>query len=103
MTDSTVSAFAQWSTAECTEDHARDPFPDGGHNCPMRTKDGGRPENPWVLVALKLYTQQNGSMDSKCYSLLWGSESDSLKNSTWADKIDTREGAPKPDTDEFIQ
>ena len=72
MSDASVSAFIQFSTAACTEDHARDPFPDGGHNCPMKTEDGGKPEDPWVLVALKLYAQQGGSMDTKCFSLLWG-------------------------------
>ena len=101
--EESVSAFVSWSDAVCTEDHDREPFPDGGHNCPMKTKDGGKPEMPWVLVALKLYAQQDGSMDSKCYGLLWGDADDSLKKSPWADITDFREGAPKPTTTEFFQ
>ena len=50
--------------------------------CPFKTRNGGAPENPWVLAAAKLYTHMEGSKHSKCYSLIWGDESDSLKNST---------------------
>ena len=99
MSEGSVSAFMQFSTAECTEDHARDPYPDGGHNCPMKTPNGGEPEMPWILVALKLYAQHGGSMDTKCYSLLWGEDADSLRNSTWTDRVDLHPGAPKPDVE----
>jgi len=91
-TEPMVSAFIEFSKDACTEDHDRDPFPDGGHNCPMRFKDGGRPEAPWVLVAMKLYAQQGGSKDSKCYDLLWGDDTDSLKHSPWTERVDLREG-----------
>ena len=94
MNDESVSAFIEFSKEACTEDHDRDPFPDGGHNCPMRKLDGGAPENPWVLVALKLYAQQDGTLDSKCYDLLWGSNVDSLRNSPWIEQVDLREGLP---------
>ena len=55
MTDDSVSAFIQFSSDVCEEDNARDPYPDGGHNCPMKIPEGGKPEMPWVLVAMKLY------------------------------------------------
>lgn len=100
--DIAVSIFAQWSEAACVEDHARDPFPDGGHNCPMKIPNGGEPEMPWALVAMKLYAMHGGSQDSKCHELLWGNNADSLKNSTWADKIDMVDGVA-PISDEFIQ
>jgi len=47
--------FIDFKEEECEEDDARSPFPDGGHCCPLRNADGGKPENPWLLVALKLY------------------------------------------------
>ena len=68
----------------------------------MKTKEGGKPETPWVLVALKLYAQHGGTIDSKCYSLLWGEEADSLKNSTWTDKVELHPGAPKEEEVEFL-
>merc|ERR1712156_73577 len=43
--------------------------------------DGGSPETRWVLAAAKLYTHMEGAEDSKCYSLIWGNETDSLRNS----------------------
>jgi len=43
--------------------------------------DGGWPETRWVLAASKLYTHMEGAEDSKCYSLIWGNETDSLRNS----------------------
>jgi len=58
----------------------------------MRFVDGGKPENPWVLVALKLYAQHDGAESSKCYSLLWGYDTDSLNNSQWTERIDLRDG-----------
>ena len=65
----------------------------------MKKEDGGKPEAPWVLVALKLYAQQDGSASSKCHDLLWGDSTDSLRNSPWTDKVDVR----MPKSDEFIQ
>jgi len=56
-----MAAFVEFSTEVCSEDHLRDPVKDSGHMCPAKFADGGKPENPWVLVALKLYAQQNGS------------------------------------------
>lgn len=67
-----VGVFIDFKKEECEEDDARAPYPDGGHCCPLRTADGGRPENPWLLVALKLYAQHHGDMNTKCYELLWG-------------------------------
>lgn len=78
MIDGSVAAFAQFSADACTKDGAREPFPDGGHNCPMKFADGGRPETWWVLTAFKLYAQLDGDKGSKCYSMLWGNETDSL-------------------------
>ena len=87
MTDDSVSAFIQFSSDVCEEDNARDPYPDGGHNCPMKIPEGGKPEMPWVLVAMKLYAQQGGSTDSKCHDLLWGESADSLGNSPWVEQV----------------
>ena len=46
-----------------------------------KPNNGGWPENAWVLAAAKLYTHMEGAEDSKCYSLIWGNETDSLRNS----------------------
>jgi hypothetical protein len=46
----------------------------------MKIPRGGWPENPWLLTAIKLYTQQGGSSESKCYDLLWGNSLTSLRN-----------------------
>ena len=46
-----------------------------------KPNNGGWPENTWVLAASKLYTHMEGAKDSKCYSLIWGNETDSLRNS----------------------
>jgi hypothetical protein len=47
----------------------------------MKFEDGGKPENTWVLAAIKLYTQQGGSPDSQCYKYIWGNDTISLRNS----------------------
>jgi len=65
----------------------------------MKTPDGGKPEEPWVLVAIKLYAQHGGSEDSKCFELLWGEGEDSLRNSTWTDKVELHPGEPKVNVD----
>ena len=39
---------------------------------------------------LKLYGQQNGSKDSKCYSMMWGSDADSLRNNNDVEYYDIR-------------
>jgi hypothetical protein len=36
MADDSVSVFVEFSKDACIEDHDREPFPDGGHNCPMK-------------------------------------------------------------------
>jgi hypothetical protein len=74
-------SFLQFTAAACAEDNDRKPFPDGGHNCPMKKLDGGRPENPWVLNAMKLYTHMEGSEDSMCYKIMYGNETTSMRNS----------------------
>jgi len=56
----------------------------------MKKLDGGRPENWWVLTAIKLYGQQGGSTQSDCYKQLWGHEEISLRNSTDVDIFDIR-------------
>ena len=53
----------------------------------MKQKDGGRPENVWVLTAAKLYTHMDGAADSKCYEMMWGDATDSLQNSTDIEKF----------------
>jgi len=73
------AAFAQFAEGPCDEDRARQPFPDGGHNCPLKV-DG--PESRWVLAALRLYGQLHGSRASRCYDVLWGEDSDSLRNAS---------------------
>lgn len=57
-------SFIQLNAKVCAEDHDRAPFPDGGHNCPMKKLNGGGPESPWVLYGMKLYTHMNGNEDS---------------------------------------
>lgn len=81
-------AFVQFSEAACPEDHDRQPYPDGGHNCPMKFKDGGGPETPWVLTAIKLFAHHDGDTTSKCHDLLWGNSSDSLRNTNTTDKVE---------------
>jgi hypothetical protein len=56
----------------------------------MKFKDGGKPENTWVLAAIKLYTQQDGSPDSQCYKYLWGNDTTSLRNSPDVDLHEIR-------------
>lgn len=81
------AAFVEFTEEACVEDHDRDPYPDGGHNCPMKFANGGGPETPWVLTAIKLYAQKGGSDTSECYRMLWGDDSDSLKNSETAEMV----------------
>ena len=84
-------AFVQFSAAACAEDGAREPVvKDGGHMCPAKTARGGWPENVWLLAAIKLYTQQGGSKESKCFGMLWGNSTDSLRNSNTTDLTDVR-------------
>ena len=67
MDDKSTGIFAQFSADACNDDGDRKPnWSDDGHNCPLKRKDGGRPENIWVLTAAKLYTHMNGAEDSKC-------------------------------------
>ena len=53
----------------------------------MKQKDGGRPENVWVLTAAKLYTHMEGNYDSKCYHMMWGTDADSLQKDTNIEKF----------------
>lgn len=57
VNENAQAAFVQFSTEACKEDDDRKPFPDGGHNCPLKKIDAGRPEMWWVLKMLKLYGQ----------------------------------------------
>jgi len=100
--DAKAHAFVQFSESACFEDHDRSPFPDGGHNCPMKKLDGGFPENPWVLTAAKLYTHMNGSEDSVCYNMMFGNETFSLQNSVSVEKHDIAE-AKKLDFNEKVE
>lgn len=72
------AAFVQFSQAACTEDHKHSPFTDSGHNCPFKADV----ETPWVTRMLKLYLQQGGSPQSKCYDAIWGTSIGSLRNSS---------------------
>jgi hypothetical protein len=75
----TTSAFIQFNAASCAEDKARTPYPDGGHNCPLKFPS---PESPWVLIAMKLYTHMDGNSNSNCADLLWGVGTKSLAKDT---------------------
>ena len=80
MDDKSTGIFAQFSADACNDDGDRKPnWSDDGHNCPLKRKDGGRPENIWVLTAAKLYTHMNGAEDSKCFDMIWGNTDDSLQ------------------------
>lgn len=48
------AAFIDFSGKACREDFQHI---DRGHMCPCKTKNGGGPETPWVLTAMKLYAQ----------------------------------------------
>jgi len=85
-------AFVDFTADACKEDGDRKPFPDGGHNCPMKFKNGGGPETPWVLHAIKLYTHFDGDKSTQCHEFLWGDSADSLKNSKTAEIADVRPG-----------
>ena len=82
----TTSAFIQFNAASCDEDKDRSPYPDGGHNCPLK-KYPNTPETPWVLVAMKLYTHMGGSSDSNCADLLWGNGATSLAADSNLDRL----------------
>merc|ERR1719326_911406 len=69
------AAFAVFSEASCAEDHKREPFPDGGHNCIMKTDS---PEAPWVRVALQLYLAGSAERPADCEAALWGDGPGSL-------------------------
>jgi len=102
--DAKKHAFLQFSEAACTEDNDRKPFPDGGHNCPMKKLDGGAPESPWVLTAIKLYTHMDGSEDSMCYKMMFGNETSSIVNSKDIEKFDLNGRGKSTQIDEkFIQ
>lgn len=83
-----TAAFAQFSSEACIEDDDRSPFPDGGHDCPLKFANGSSPEWPWVLSAAKLYAQQGGLSDSDCYGLLWGDSTDALAQSQNVDIVE---------------
>ena len=100
--EGSTAVFAQFTADVCEDDGDRQPIcPDAGHNCPMKSKDGGRPENVWVLTAIKLYTHMDGAKDSKCYSMLWGNESDSLQNSSDVENFILSH--PESEAEAFIQ
>jgi dienelactone hydrolase len=76
------AAFGQFSSTACSEDGARKPFPDGGHNCPLKAQIGGQPETRWVLTAAKLYAHLDGIAGSQCYQMMWGSGEGSLSRAS---------------------
>ena len=69
----------------------------------MKKLNGGRPENPWVLTAAKLYTHMDGATDSKCYEMMWGNEADSLQNSTDVEKFILSKPDDEPEVEAFTQ
>ena len=71
------AVFVQFSEKACSDDGSHRPVSDAGHNCPMKTANGGAPENTWVLTAVKLYGQQGGGY-GKCSGYIWGDDFDSL-------------------------
>ena len=54
----------------------------------MKKLDGGAPESPWVLTAIKLYTHMDGNEDSMCYKMIFGNETSSIMNSKDIEKFD---------------
>jgi hypothetical protein len=62
-----IATFVQFS-AEACKDEPYGQWNAGGHNCPFKKNV----EAPWVVVAAKLYTYQNGDMNSPCAKLLYG-------------------------------
>lgn len=70
-----TAAFIDFSETACAEDKRRQPFPDGGHNCPLKV---GFPETPWITTSLKLYAHHNGNPSTRCYEMLWGNTTASL-------------------------
>jgi len=54
----------------------------------MKKLDGGRPENPWVLNAIKLFAHMDGSEDSMCWKVMYGNDTTSLRNSGDVEKFD---------------
>lgn len=81
------TAYMQFSEAACTDDgkggRYNRKWSNGGHDCPMKNPT---PETPWVLTAVKLYTQLGGSTSSKCHDMLWGSGADSLQKDPAVEK-----------------
>jgi dienelactone hydrolase len=69
-------SFFQFSADACTEDGARTPYNDGGHDCPLKVPS---PETPVVFTALKLYAQLGGDETSRCFAKLWGADAGSLQ------------------------
>jgi hypothetical protein len=57
----------------------------------MKKLDGGKPETPWVLNAVKLYTHMEGSEDSIYYKIMCGNETNSMRNSKGIEKFDIHE------------
>jgi len=77
------TAFVEFSEEVCqntgTGGRYDRSWTDGGHDCPLKVKS---PETRWTVVAAKLYAQLGGDKTSRCYEMLWGSGSDSLKASS---------------------
>ena len=83
-----TAVFAQFSADACAEDNDREPdWTDGGHDCPLKLRDGGAPEMPWVLAAAKLYAQLDGDAGSACHAMIWGDGADSLNASSDLDLV----------------
>jgi hypothetical protein len=73
--DGEDSVFVQFNEEVCGEDGEREPIvKDGGHNCPMKYMEGGKPEMTLLLKAAKLYGHMEGDKESKCYGLIYGKE-----------------------------
>ena len=54
----------------------------------MKKLDGGRPETPWVLSAIKLFTHMDGNEDSMCWKVMYGNETSSMRNSKDIESFD---------------
>jgi dienelactone hydrolase len=79
-----TAIFVNWKAEMCLNDDAMEPIiNDSGHNCPTKILDGGKPENPWMLVAMKLYAQHDGDKSTRCHEYLWGTSESSLQTSPW--------------------
>jgi len=83
LNSSKPTAFIQFSKAACPKTGEVPPFDDSGHDCPFKSGV----ETPWVLTAMKLYTQQKGNMQSQCAKMLYGDQDGSLAQDAHVDQF----------------